>query len=92
MATILPTPFQIKLDIGDAANKWKRFKQSRQNYELAAGINEKEERIKVATFLHVAGTEIMEKYNGFLWDEPEDKYKLEKIILKFDQDYKEKRT
>ena len=90
MATILPPPLQIKLKSSEAANEWKRFKQSWNNYELAAGISEKEERVKVATFLHVAGPEILEKYEGFLWDQPEDKLILQKIIEKFDQDYEER--
>ena len=89
MATLLPPPLQIKNEEG-TATVWKKFKLSWNNYELAAGIVDKEDRIRVATFLHVAGPEIFEKYEGFIWDEPEDKYKLNKVIEKFDQDYEEK--
>ena len=89
MATLLPPPLQIKNEEG-TATEWKKFKLSWNNYELAAGIVDKEDRIRVATFLHVVGPEILEKYEGFIWDEPEDKYKLNKVIEKFDQDYEEK--
>ena len=46
----------------DHGRTWKRFKQSRLNYSIASAVNEKEENVKVATFLHVAGEEAMEKY------------------------------
>ena len=44
----------------------------------------------VATFLHAAGPETLEKYERFIWDEPVDKHKLNKVIDKFDQNYEEK--
>ena len=47
---------------------------------IASAVNEKEENVKVATFLDVAGEEAMEKYEGFLWENEDDKNNLNKII------------
>ena len=43
----------------------------------------------MATFLHGAGKEAMEKYEGFLWENEDDKNNLNKIIIieKFDEDF-----
>ena len=42
----------------------------------------------MATFLHVAEEEAMEKYEGFLWENEDDK-NLNKMIEKIDEDFNE---
>ena len=37
------------------------------------------------TLLHVAGSEALEVYNTFQWDEDEDNMKVEKIMEKFER-------
>ena len=86
MTTSLSTPQPLELEGNDTASKWKEFKQSWEIYEIASGIEKKSERIRVATFLHVAGVEAQKRYNGFIWSSEEDKGKLEDIISKFEQD------
>ena len=74
----------------DHGRIWKRFKKFWLNYSIASAVNEKEENVKVATFLHVAGEKSMEKYEGFLWENEDDKNNLNKIIEKFDEDFNER--
>jgi len=69
---------------------WKNFKQSWCNYEIASGISEKDQKIRIATFLHVGGKEAMDRFNGFIWKRNENKNKLEDIIKKFDEDLADK--
>ena len=76
MATVLQTPAPVVLQkMKDHGRTWKRFKQSWLNYSVASAlsaVNEKEENVKVATFLHVDGEEAMQKYEGFLWENEDD--------------------
>ena len=64
------------------------FKQSWQLYEIASGSNEKPNEVRVATFLHIAGPDAIEKYKGFRFDSEEDKLKIQVVIEKFDADCK----
>jgi len=90
MNTILALPEKLNFSNKNEVGKtWKKFKKAWTHYELASGLVEKGENVKVSTFLHIAGDEAIEKYEGFLWNNPEDKYSLEKIFEKFDEDYNE---
>lgn len=89
MASILPPPQPLKLKNSKDANvSWKTFKQSWQLYEIASGSADKPDQVRVATFLHVAGPDAIEKYNGFSFQTAEDKMKIDKVIEKFDNDCK----
>ena len=65
---------------------WKNFKQLWEVYEVASGTNEKPQLVRLATFLHTAGQDALDKYNGFAFENADDKQNLEKVIEKFDQD------
>ena len=87
MAAIVNIPQELKLkETEDVGLTWKKFKQSWHIYETATGNNEKPDNIRVATFLHVAGTDAIEKYNAFSWDEEGDQNRISKVIEKFDKD------
>ena len=66
---------------------WKRFKQSIQIYFTATGIITKGDDVKIAAFLHVAGEDAINVFNGFKWDEAGDqegdKEKYDKVVAKF---------
>ena len=53
-------------------------------YLTASGIGEKDDRIKSATLLHVAGEEALEIYNTFTWDEEGDDKKVAAVMAKFE--------
>lgn len=87
MATLLQPPMPIEWQkASEISVNWKRFKQAWSLYEIAAGIKEKPEDVRVATFLHVAGKDAQERYDGFLWKDDENKNNLNDIITKFDED------
>ena len=83
LTSSLSTPQPLELEGNDTASKWKELWEI---YEIDSGVEKKSERIRVATFLHVAGVEAQKRYNGFIWSSEEDKGKLEDIIFKFEQD------
>lgn len=74
---------------GNLAENWKEWLQGFRLYLVASGIDEKAGKVKVATFLHVAGVEARRIYNTFNIPE-EDAEKLEVVFKNF-QDYVEPR-
>ena len=70
----------------DASRTWKKFKQSWMIYETASGTVSKDPAVRLATFLHVAGEDAVEKYNGFTFNSEEERSSLEAVIAKFDKD------
>ena len=86
MATVHPP---AALNLSGASNahlNWKKFKQTWTLYKIASGTKSKPEEVQVATFLHVAGKDALEKYNGFNWELPQDKLVMAKVLSKFDDD------
>ena len=82
-----PAPLNLKTT-NDASKSWKSFKQSWQIYEIASGTAKREPVVRLATFLHVAGPDALEKYNGFEFESEEERADLDKVIQKFDMDCK----
>ena len=70
----------------DASRTWKKFKQSWMIYETASGPVTKNPAVRLATFLHVAGEDAVEKYNGFTFNSEQERSSLEAVIAKFDKD------
>ena len=70
---------------GNIADNWRRWKQRYEIFALASGLSGKEPKIQAATFLHVAGTEALEVYNTFTWENDDDKSKVNKITEKFEE-------
>ena len=69
---------------GNLSENWRRFKQQFQIYLIATGIDQKEEKIKASTFLHVIGPEALEIFNTFTFQNQDDKEKLQPIMDKFE--------
>ena len=74
----LPPPEPLQLQQGNTAQKWKKFKQTWSNYEIATGVAKKEKPTRVATLLTVIGEEAVDVYNTFTWDEEGDDLKSKK--------------
>ena len=69
---------------GNLSENWRRFKQQFQIYLIATGIDQKEDKIKASTFLHVIGPEALEIFNTFTFQNQDDKEKLQPIMDKFE--------
>ena len=80
----LSPPEVLSLD-GNIAENWRRWKQRFNIFSLASGLSGKDAKVQAASFLHVAGSEALEVYNTFIWDDADEKNKVDKIIEKFDQ-------
>ena len=52
-------------------------------YKVASGLDQKEEKIQVATLLHVLGKECVEIFSNFVWTSEGDRNKIEAVEEKF---------
>ena len=52
-------------------------------YKVASGLDQKDEKIQVATLLHVLGKECVEIFSIFVWDSEDDRDKIEAFEGKF---------
>ena len=79
-------PASIDLSDANAKDNWKLWLQLWNNYAIVAGLQDKEEKYRVALFLSSLGVEGIKIFNGFTFDETkrESKESLECIISKFD--------
>ncbi|KAG1661281.1 hypothetical protein GQR58_021516 [Nymphon striatum] len=82
-ASFIPFPPKLELD-GNASSNWKKFCRVWENYEIASGLNEKELKLRTATFLTCVGPEALDVYDGFAFDSDADKQNIDKIIQKFE--------
>ncbi|XP_052785334.1 uncharacterized protein K02A2.6-like [Mya arenaria] len=85
MAVPSMIPFPPKLDMeGNISDNWKKFKRTWNNYEIAAGLAEKDEKLRTATLLTCIGPEAMDVFDGFHFAEEKEKTEIKTVIEKFE--------
>lgn len=77
-------PDELKLT-GNVHANWKAFRQSFELYLLAIGLDERNDRRKIALLLTVAGRAALDVYNTFVFSE-EERDTLPAVLSKF-EDY-----
>ena len=77
----LKPPNELSFD-GNLTENWKKWLQSFELFLIASGIDEKDEKVQCATFLHVAGENARTVYNSFTFEDAE-KDKIEPLKKKF---------
>ncbi len=82
----LPPPPVLNNHDPRAAEKWKKFRLAWTSYTLATELNNKPEKLQVATLLTVIGEEACEVFSTFTdWAVEGDEAKIEPLLLKFSQ-------
>ena len=76
-----PNPLNLQ---GNVSENWRRWRQRFELYLTASGIEAKDDTVKSATLLHVAGEDVLEIYNTFAWENDGDNKKLDKIMEKLE--------
>ena len=71
----LPPPKSLIVD-DNLASDWKQWKKVWQRYEIAAGIYNEEDLVRVSTLLSVIGEDVVRAFDTFVWSEgqKEDRY------------------
>lgn len=75
-------PNELVLE-GNLAENWRRFKQNYHLFEIASGLQERPDPVRLATFLTVIGENAREIYNGFNISE-EQRINLEAVVTAFE--------
>lgn len=70
---------------GNLAENWHRWQQRFKVYLTASGVDTKSDAVKSATFLHMAGPEVLEVFNTLTFDNEGDGNKLDKLTKKFQE-------
>ena len=78
----LKPPNGLSLE-GNVASNWKDFKRAWRMYSVASELTKKDEKIQIATFLHVAGIPAQKVHETFTFTNDE-KDKIEPLISKFE--------
>ena len=84
MAKNLKPPENLCLQ-GNLKENFRKFKQQFQIYMTASGLTEKDDVVKSSTLLHIIGTDSLEIFNTFTWEEDGDDEKVDKILQKFEE-------
>ena len=79
----MPQPLEIH--DSQTAEKWKRIKRAWANYALAIGLDEKTQKVQVATLLMVIGEEARDVFATLSWPTAGDESKINKVLEKFKQ-------
>ena len=80
----IPLPLNLCDRLHQGEN-WKSFRREWKFYELAAGIHEKAQEVRVASLLNVIGKEGMDTYETFQWERSSDALKIDKVLEKFEE-------
>ena len=81
----IPKPNALNMKSSNLRHSWKLFSQQWKNYEIASGLNEEESEKRTATFLTITGTDALEVYNTFHWENAGDEVDLDKVTKKFQE-------
>ena len=87
----LPIPNVLQLTPENRSTNWDLFKQRWNNYEIATGLVNKPEEIKLATLLSTIGEEALIVYNAFNWSQDEEKT-VSAVLEKFESYCKPKKN
>nr|XP_047123474.1 uncharacterized protein LOC124806518 [Hydra vulgaris] len=68
---------------GNVSENWRKWKQRWNLYKIASGVNDKNEDIQCATFLHMIGEDALRVYDTFVFT-IEENDKLAPLVQKFE--------
>lgn len=74
----IPPPEQLVIE------DWQNWKSSWNNYELATGVADKDDKIRVATLLAVIGKEGNRIYRTLKWDNGGDEKRMDAVLAKLE--------
>ena len=88
---MFPVPQKLDISPANRGSSWEIFKQSWNLYEIATGLREKTEEVRVATLLSAIGSDALQIFNAFVWCNGEHA-SVETILRKFDEYCQPKRN
>ena len=82
MAQGVPLP-RLSLD-GDLKSNWAKFRQLWDSYELVTGLKDKDDKIRVATFVTAIGSEALDIHINLPYESDDDRQKMLVVLQLWD--------
>ena len=79
----LPIPTSFDIESTEASIQWRHWKKTWEFFECTAEINEKTDKVQIATLLTILGESCRRIYDTFTFEKKE--IKISDILNKFDQ-------
>ena len=76
---------------GNVSDNWQKWKQKWNLYKVASGVNEKNEDIQCAIFLHMIGEDALRMYDTFVFT-IEEKNQIAPLVQKFESYFSPKKN
>ncbi len=83
MAAFLPVPKPLQFS-GNVSQAWKDWRTKFEVYLMAMDYEKKDTKVKVGVLLNLIGDEAIDIYSSFDWAAAGDKWKLDKVLEKFE--------
>ena len=80
----LPVPPPLNIHSADAAEEWKHWRKTWENYALATELDNKEPKVQVATFLTIIGSDANRVFETFEWTNESHKSDIAQVLDKFE--------
>ena len=80
----LPMPPPLHIHLADAAEKWKDWRKTWENYALATELKNKEPQVQVATFLTIIGSDANRVFETFECTNENHKSDIAQVLDKFE--------
>lgn len=78
----------LRLDTrGNIIENWKRWKQVWDSFEIASRLNQRENHIRVVTFITCIESDALEVYNSLIFESDEDKMIMSKVLKLMEKHY-----
>ena len=85
-------PDTFNFEEPNAPQRWARWEKQFETYFVAAELAGKSQEVQVARLLNAAGPEAQEVHELFTYEADDDKKDYKKILKKFNEYYRPKRT
>ena len=80
----LPVPKPLNIHSAEAAEEWKHWRKTWENYALATELKDKEAQVLVATPLTIIGNDANRVFETFEWTDENHKTDIEQVLNKFE--------
>jgi len=81
----IPLPPALKLQTGELAINWKRFKSQWSNYELATDLAEESKEKRTAVLLSCIGSDACDVFQSMVFTDETHRSDIDRVIKAFDE-------
>jgi hypothetical protein len=79
----IPFPQKLELRKGNLSDNWKKFHRVWENYEIATGLADKDDKLRIATLLTCLGSDAIELFDTFTFENADHKKDPARVTTAF---------